>query len=77
MSTSNYIYKPTPGTNIRTAVENAIKIAHGLNSEVIVEFNAARFAVNGDTKIQDAITTYTAVCDKIAKTQQQLNQNTK
>ena len=71
------IYKAKPYMNIRQASEEAIRIARGLNSEVIVEFNAARFAVNADTKIQDAITAYTAVCDKIAKTQQQLTQNIK
>ncbi len=74
MSTSNYIYKPTPGTNIRIAVENAIKMARATGKDIFIEMNEARFCVNADTKLQDAIDSYLEVKRKMFETQQQLKQ---
>lgn len=75
MSTSNYIYKPTPGTNIRIAVENAIKMARATGKDIFIEMNEARFCVNADTKLQDAIDSYLEVKRKMFETQQQLKEN--
>ena len=74
---STQVYKAKPYMNIRQASEEAIRIARGLNSEVIVEFNAARFAVNADTKMQDAIDAYMEVKRKMHETEQKLKQNEK
>lgn len=70
------IYEAKPFTGIRETVEKAIVIANGTNSVVIVVFNGARFAIEPNTKTQDAIDTYLAVRDKMTKTQQQLKQHT-
>lgn len=77
MSTSNYIYKPTPGTNIRTAVENAIKMARATGKDIFIEMNEARFCVNADTKTQDAIDAYMEVKRKMFETEQKLKQKSK
>ena len=74
---SQYTYKTTPGTNIRTAVENAIRMARATGKNIIIEMNNARFCVNRDTDVQTGINAYLAVQDKITKTQQQLQMHTK
>lgn len=74
--TSNYIYKPTPWTSISMAIEGAIKMARATGKNVIIELNDVRFCVNRDTEFQDALNSYLAVKDKVAKAQQQLNQHT-
>lgn len=71
------IFEAKPFMNIRETIEKAIIIARGTDSNVIVIFNGARFSVKPDTEIQTAIDTYLSVKDKIAKTQQTLNQNEK
>ncbi len=73
---STQIYEAKPYTNIRQASEEAIRIAHGINSDVIVVFNDTRFTIKPDTKTQDAIDTYLAIRDKMTKAQQQLKQHT-
>lgn len=73
---STQIYEAKPYTNIRQASEEAIRIAQGINSDVIVVFNDTRFTIKPDTKTQDAIDTYLAIRDKMTKAQQQLKQHT-
>jgi hypothetical protein len=68
-------YTPTPGTNIREAIENSIKMARATGKTIIVEMNSARFSVNGDTKTQDAIDAYLEVKRKMFETEKQLKQN--
>lgn len=71
---STQVYKAKPFMNIRETVEKAIVIAHGINSDVIVVFNDARFAIKPNTSVQDAINIYLAARDKMTKTQQQLKE---
>lgn len=68
------LYIAKPGTNIRQAVEHAIMLARTGNTNIIVQMNEARFSVNPDTKVQNAIDTYLEVLDKIHKTKEQLKQ---
>jgi hypothetical protein len=70
-------YNVETGTSIRTAVEKAIIMARAVNNTIIVNFNKARFAVNPDSQIQDAINTYMDVKNKMYETEQQLKQKTK
>lgn len=69
------IYTPKPGTNIREAIENAIKMARATGKEIIIKMNEARFSVNADTKVQDAIDAYLEAKRKMFETQQKLKQN--
>ncbi len=70
-------YNVPAGTNVRTAVENAIIMARATNNHVIVNLNNARFSVTCDTKVQNAIDAYLAVKRKMFETEQQLKQNIK
>ena len=75
MSIYKHTFTPTPGTSIREAAEKAIKISRALGAAVFVEMNEARFSVNGDTKVQDAIDAYMEVKRKMYETAQKLKQN--
>ena len=70
-------YKPTPETNLRTAIENAVRIARATGTNVIIQMNNARFCVDRDTKTQDAIDAYMDVKRKIFETEQKLKQKSK
>jgi len=71
------IYKPTPETNLRTAIENAIRMARATGKNIIIQMNGARFCVDRDTKIQVAIDAYMDVKRKIFETEQKLKQKSK
>lgn len=77
IETSSYVYKPTPWTSLRHAIEMAINIACATGKNIIIEINNTRFAVNRNTDMQTAINTYLDVRDKITKIEQQLKQNEK
>ena len=53
-----YTYTPFPGTTIREAIENAIRMARATGKDVIININDVQFCVNRDTNVQDAINTY-------------------
>jgi sugar/nucleoside kinase (ribokinase family) len=59
-----YTYTPFPGTTIREAIENAIRMARATGKDVIININDVQFCVNRDTKIQAAIDTYMAALNK-------------
>lgn len=53
-----YTYTPFPGTTIREAIENAIRMARATGKDVIININDVQFSVNRDTNVQDALNTY-------------------
>lgn len=77
MITPNYNYTPTKGTGLREAIENAIRMARATGKNIIIQINNARFCVDRDTKMQEAIDTYMDVKRKIYETEKQLKQKSK
>jgi hypothetical protein len=59
-----YTYTPFPGTTIREAIENAIRMARATGKDVIININDVQFSVNRDTNVQDAINTYMDALNK-------------
>ncbi len=59
-----YTYTPFPGTTIREAIENAIRMARATGKDVIINTNDVQFSVNRDTNVQDAINTYMDALNK-------------
>ena len=77
MSIQNYSYTPTKGTNLREAIENAVRMARATGKNIIIQINNARFSVDRDTKMQEAIDTYMDVKRKMYETEKQLKQKSK
>ncbi len=71
------IYTPQPWMNLRQAIENATKMARATGKKIIIQINGARFCVNADTKMQDAIDAYMEVKRKMHETEQKLKQKNK
>ena len=65
-----YTYTPFPGTTIREAIENAIRMARATGKDVIININDVQFSVNRDTNVQDAINTYMDALNKRYRAQQ-------
>ena len=59
-----YTYTPFPGTTIREAIENAIRMARATGKDVNININDVQFSVNRDTNVQDAINTYMDALNK-------------
>lgn len=59
-----YTYTPFPGTTIREAIENAIRMARATGKDIIINMNDVQFCVNRDTNVQDAINTYMNALNK-------------
>lgn len=70
-------YIPFPGTNIRSAIENAIKMSRATGKDIYIKMNNALFCVNRDTQIQDALDLYLDALNKVKNTEQQLQQLTR
>lgn len=77
MNLSNCDYIPTKGTNLREAIENAVRMARATGKNIIIQMNGARFCVDRDTKMQDAINAYMDVKRKIYETEKILKQKSK
>jgi hypothetical protein len=71
------IYTPQSCVSIREAIENATKMARATGKKIIIQMNGARFSVNADTKVQDAINAYMEVKRKMFETEQKLKQKVK
>lgn len=71
------IYTPQSWVNIREAAENAIKMARATGKTIMIQMNDARFSVNADTQIQEAIDTYLEVKRKMFEAEKKLKQKSK
>ena len=65
-----YTYTPFPGTTIREAIENAIRMARATGKDVIININDVQFSLNRDTNVQDAINTYMDALNKSYRAKQ-------
>ena len=70
-------YTPFPGTTIREAVENAIRMSRATGKNIIININDVQFCVNRETKLQDAINTYMDALNKRYNETKQSQQRTR